>query len=104
MLFSDNEFRFTGRQVFYNLRGVFIMKKNVGIEDRYIRFLVGFSLLLNIIVLEPGILGGIILAVLAIGILVSVYTSYCWVYDILNISTTSDQPLNEEGDAPQTQE
>ena len=80
------------------------MKKNVGIEDRYIRFLIGFSLLLNIIVLEPGILGGIILTVLGIGILVSVYTSYCWVYDILNISTTHDQPLNEEGDAPQTQE
>ncbi len=80
------------------------MKKNVGIEDRYIRFLVGFSLLLNIIILEPGILGTFVLTALGLVVLFTVYTSYCWVYDMFNISTVHDEPLKEEADAPQAQE
>lgn len=66
------------------------MKTNVGPSDRFIRFLVGISFLLNIVILEPAVIGTIILLVLGLVFLYTSYSSYCLLYDILNISTSSE--------------
>ncbi len=66
------------------------MAQNVGPADRYIRFLVGISFLLNIIILEPGFFGGLILFILGAGLLFSVYTGNCWVYTLLKINTCAE--------------
>ncbi|HSV95718.1 MAG TPA: DUF2892 domain-containing protein [Spirochaetota bacterium] len=66
------------------------MVQNVGPADRYIRFLVGLSFLLNIIILEPGFFGGLILFILGAGFLVSVFTGNCWVYTLLKVDTCAE--------------
>lgn len=66
------------------------MVQNVGPADRYIRFLVGISFLLNIIILEPGFFGGLILFVIGAGLLFSVYTGNCWVYTLLKVNTCAE--------------
>jgi hypothetical protein len=66
------------------------MKKNVGPADKYIRVLVGVSLLLQIIILKPGAIGTIIFLALGLSVLYSAYTGYCWVYDLLKVSTCKE--------------
>ncbi|MCU0845509.1 MAG: DUF2892 domain-containing protein [Spirochaetes bacterium] len=76
------------------------MVQNVGPADRYIRFLVGISFLLNIIILEPGFFGGLILFILGAGLLVSVYTGNCWVYTLLKVDTCAEACDADAGSAP----
>ncbi len=63
------------------------MEKNVGPADRYIRFLVGVAFLVNIIILEPGFFGGVILLVLGGLMLFTSYTGSCALYSLLKISS-----------------
>ena len=58
------------------------MKMNMSYPDRYIRFLIGISFLLNIIILQTEAIAIVILLTLGFS---SIYTSlagYCIVYDI----------------------
>jgi hypothetical protein len=66
------------------------MKKNVGAVDGYIRFLVGISFLLNIIILEPGTIGTVILTVLGISMLYSAHSGYCPLYEPFGFCTCDD--------------
>ncbi len=63
------------------------MKKNVGSSDRYVRFLIGIGFILNIFSLETGKLGSFILLALGLLVLFTVFTGYCFMYDILKINT-----------------
>jgi hypothetical protein len=63
------------------------MKKNVGSSDRYVRFLLGIGFILNIFSLETGKLGSFILLALGLVMLFTVFTGYCFMYDILKINT-----------------
>jgi len=67
-------------------RSIF-MQQNVGGPDKFIRFMVGISFLLNIIILETGPVGTIILLVLGLGTLASAWTGYCPAYKPLGICT-----------------
>ncbi len=66
------------------------MKKNVGPADRYIRTLVGVSFLLQIFVVKPGAIGAIIFLALGLSLLYSAYTGYCWIYELLKLSTCKE--------------
>ncbi|MDY6935173.1 MAG: DUF2892 domain-containing protein [Spirochaetota bacterium] len=66
------------------------MKKNVSPEDSYIRFLVGMSFLLNIIILNPGVIGFIILLTLGLVMIYSSLSRYSILYEILNINKCED--------------
>jgi hypothetical protein len=66
------------------------MKKNVGPADRYIRVLVGVSFLLQIFVVKPGAIGTILFLALGLSVLYSACTGYCWVYDLLKVSTCKE--------------
>jgi hypothetical protein len=72
------------------------VKKNVGASDRYIRFMIGLAFVMNIFSLEPTRFGTFVL--LAIGFLIwnTVYTGYCFLYDILGINTTGEGKKPEE--------
>jgi hypothetical protein len=76
------------------------MVKNVGPADRYIRTLAGIAILLNIIILEPGTLGSIVLLVLGGGLLFTAYINYCWLYDVLKISSCKEtcEPAGEKAE------
>ena len=75
------------------------MEKNVGTVDAYIRFLLGISFFLNIIALDTGVIGTIILLALGLGMIVSAFTGYCWVYGLLKINTCPSE-ASEEKQAP----
>ena len=62
---------------------------NVGNTDRFIRALVGVALIVNIIVVEPGVVGGIILFVLGAALIASAVLSYCPLYQYLGMDTCS---------------
>jgi len=66
------------------------MIKNVGPADRYIRTLIGIAFLLNIIILEPGFFGTLVLLVLGGGILFTADVNFCWLYIVLKISTCKE--------------
>lgn len=66
------------------------MKQNVGKTDSYIRFMVGISFLLNIIILEPGAIGTIVLLVLGVMFIATSFTHYCILYSPLGICTCED--------------
>jgi hypothetical protein len=63
------------------------MNKNVGAADRYIRFLVGISFLLNIIILTPGVMGTVILLALGLGMIYTSFAGFCWLYGLLKIGS-----------------
>ncbi|MCP4134747.1 MAG: DUF2892 domain-containing protein [bacterium] len=42
------------------------MDKNVGNTDAFIRFMLGLTFLINLIILEPGVIGGIVLWTLSL--------------------------------------
>lgn len=65
------------------------MKSNMGSADKFIRFMVGTALLLNIIILEPGTTGTIILLVLGLVMWASAWTGYCPAYKSLGVCTCS---------------
>ncbi|MFC1668962.1 DUF2892 domain-containing protein [Spirochaetota bacterium] len=72
------------------------MKKNIGEEDSYIRLLLGTTFLVHIIILEPGIVGTIILALLGALFLFTSYTRSCPLYIPLKINT-NDAEKQEGG-------
>jgi len=63
------------------------MCTNVGPADKYIRFLVGISFLLQIIILSPGWLGTLIFLVLGGAMLVTASKGFCWLYQLLNVTS-----------------
>jgi hypothetical protein len=72
------------------------MKKNVGASDRYVRFMIGLAFIMLIFTLEPSRFGTFVL--LALGFLTwnTAYTAYCFLYDVLGISTTGEAKKAEE--------
>lgn len=72
------------------------MKKNVGSADRFIRFLIGTALLVNIRVLRPGITGTIILTVAGAAILATAIIGFCSLYIPLGISTVERYNCSDE--------
>ncbi len=63
------------------------MQKNMGSTDSFIRTLVGIAFLVNIIILEPGVVGTIILLVLGLLNLGTAWFAYCPAYKPLGICT-----------------
>jgi hypothetical protein len=72
------------------------MKKNLGAEDRVLRVLVGIALLVNIIVLTPGLVGTIVLAVLGIALTVTGILGFCSLYVPFKIDTRSFYEKQED--------
>ncbi len=72
------------------------MKKNVGSADRYIRFLIGVALLVNIQVLKPGTTGTIILAVAGAAMLATSFLGFCSLYLPFGICTVERCDSSEE--------
>ncbi len=67
------------------------MKKNVGAVDGFIRFLVGISFLLNIIILEPSVLGSVVLAAIGASMIFSTFTGFCFLYAPFKINTACSE-------------
>ena len=63
------------------------MTHNLGSGDSFIRFMIGLSFLINIIILEPGAVGTVILLTLGVMFLASSWTNYCMAYKALGINT-----------------
>lgn len=63
------------------------MKENMGSADKFIRFMVGTAFLCNIIILEPGVFGTIVLLVLGGAMWATAWTGYCPAYKPLGICT-----------------
>jgi hypothetical protein len=72
------------------------VKKNVGSADRFIRFLIGAALLVNILVLKPGTTGTIILAVAGAAILATSFIGFCSLYIPFGICTVERCRCSEE--------
>ncbi len=72
------------------------MKKNVGTSDRYVRFLIGMGFIMNIFSLETGKLGSFIFLALGLLMFFTVFTGYCFLYDILKINTKGIQKKPEQ--------
>ncbi len=66
------------------------MQKNMGGADIFIRALVGIAFLLNIIILETGVLGSIILFALGAAMIITAWIGYCPAYTPLGICTCTD--------------
>jgi hypothetical protein len=83
-------------------QGAYDMTMNVGPADKYIRFLAGVSLLLQIIILSPGWLGTVIFLVLGGAMLLTASKGFCWLYQALNITSCAaprvpDAPAEAHG-------
>jgi len=76
------------------------MVKNVGPTDRYIRFMVGISFLLNIIILKPGIVGSMLLLLIGGILLFTSFAGTCRLYTLLKINTCPAPPAPPEKTAP----
>ncbi len=76
------------------------MEKNVGKVDAYIRFLLGIAFLLNIFALGTGIIGTIVLLVLALAMIITSITGYCHLYTLLKIDTCTVREEPKEPAAP----
>ncbi len=77
-----------------------VIEQNVGSVDSYIRFLAGSAFWVNILALETGIVGGIILFVLGALMFYTADRHYCFLYKVLNISTVPSVKKAEEVEAP----
>lgn len=66
------------------------MQKNMGGADVFIRTLVGIAFLLNIIILETGVLGTLILFVLGLVFIGSAWFAHCPAYEPFGICTCTD--------------
>ncbi len=78
------------------------IKKNIGTTDRYIRAIIGLGLLMNIISLDTGRLGTFVFLALGLVLLVTAYTQYCSLYDLLKIDTLEGvkKPAEPKESAP----
>lgn len=76
------------------------MKSNMGSADKFIRFMVGTALLVNIIILEPGAVGTIILLVLGLAMWVSAWNGYCPAYKPFGFCTCTGPCTCSEEEAP----
>lgn len=63
------------------------MQQNMGSADSFIRTLLGIAFLVNIIILEPGIVGTIILFILGAVNLATAWFKFCPAYKPLGICT-----------------
>jgi len=63
------------------------MQKNMGSADAFIRTLLGISFLVNIIILEPGCVGTVILLGLGLLNLGTAWIGYCPAYKPFGICT-----------------
>ncbi|HOK01647.1 MAG TPA: DUF2892 domain-containing protein [Spirochaetota bacterium] len=66
------------------------IQPNMGSADKFIRTLVGIAFLLNIIILEPGVVGTVILLVLGLVMLGSAWIGYCPAYAPFGITTCGE--------------
>ena len=66
------------------------MQQNMGSADSFIRVLVGISFLVNIIILEPGHIGTIVLLALGIIFLATAWIKYCHAYKMFEVCTCSN--------------
>ncbi|HON77567.1 MAG TPA: DUF2892 domain-containing protein [Spirochaetota bacterium] len=75
------------------------MKKNIGLHDRFVRFILGLAALMNIFALQTGPLVSSLLAVAGIVLLYTSIQGYCSLYDTFGYSTCKDETsCNEEGE------
>ncbi len=72
------------------------MTHNVGSGDSFMRVMVGIAFLVNIIILEPGAIGTIILLVLTAISFVTAWTHFCSLYKPFGINTCSCGDCGEE--------
>lgn len=63
------------------------MKENMGSVDKFIRSMIGIAFLCNIIILEPGVFGTIVLLVLGGLMIGTAWIGYCPAYKPLGICT-----------------
>ncbi len=63
------------------------MKQNMGSADAFIRTLIGISFLVNIIILEPGVVGTIILLILGLLNLGTAWVKHCPAYTPFGLCT-----------------
>jgi F0F1-type ATP synthase assembly protein I len=63
------------------------MQQNMGSADSFIRVLVGIAFLVNIIILEPGPMGIIVLLLLGMICLATAWIKYCHAYKMFNVNT-----------------
>ncbi|MBN1531553.1 MAG: DUF2892 domain-containing protein [Spirochaetes bacterium] len=63
------------------------MNKNIGSVDRYLRFLVGMALLLNVIILDVSRVAEFIIALFGVILVVTSITGFCLLYVPLKICT-----------------
>jgi len=65
------------------------MQQNMGSADSFIRVLVGIAFLVNIIILEPGAIGTIILLALGVLNLATAWVKFCPAYKPFGVCTCS---------------
>jgi len=68
------------------------MKKNIGSTDSFVRVMLGIVFYTNILVLEPGAIGTIILFALGSICMVTAWTYSCPAYNVIKVNTG---PVNE---------
>lgn len=63
------------------------MQQNMGSTDSFIRVMIGIAFLVNILILEPGAIGTIVLLALGILNLATAWIKFCPAYKPLGICT-----------------
>ncbi|HOQ11364.1 MAG: hypothetical protein BWY23_02256 [Spirochaetes bacterium ADurb.Bin218] len=66
------------------------IEQNMGGPDKFIRTMVGIAFLLNIIILEPGVVGTVILLVFGLVMLGSAWIGFCPAYVPFGITTCGE--------------
>ena len=67
-----------------------VIVQNVGSVDSYMRFLIGSTFWVNIIALEAGIVGGIVLFILGALMFYTADKHFCYLYKVLGITTVPE--------------
>jgi hypothetical protein len=70
------------------------MHKNLGVEDRFIRLLVGVSLIMNIPTLQPGLVFSILLAVAGVALIATTFVGFCCLYKPIKLDTRDKYAKN----------
>jgi hypothetical protein len=76
------------------------MNKNVGLTDRYIRFMVGLAFFCNILALNTGVVGTVILLVLGSAMMYTSFSGYCLLYSLIKFNTCEEDTACEEVQQP----
>lgn len=85
--------------IFYYIIQGGTMKKNIGLHDRFVRFILGLAAFMNIFALQTGPLVSSILAIVGLVLLYTSIQGYCSLYDAFGYSTCKDETsCNEEGE------